>query len=133
MKMAIFKPMREGTKRRVHVFGWVIATGTLIGIFYGSLIGLAGWRQVLIGGCIGAIHGIVISSRIGLLEIFAVRTKIGRRIDQAPRDMGCPFLASNASIRLLEDRHGYRIDDRGPQTLRGRRAPMQVFEVSRNH
>ncbi len=84
MKMTIFKPMREGTKRRVRIFGWVVATGTLIGIIYGSLIGWAGWKQTLIGGCIGAIHGVTISSCIGLLEIFVVRTAIGRKIEQAP-------------------------------------------------
>lgn len=82
--MPIIKPMREGTKRRVRIFGWVIMAGTLIGIIYGGLIGSAGWGQALIGGYIGAIHGMILSSCIGLLEIFAVRTKIGRRVEQAP-------------------------------------------------
>ena len=76
--------MREGIKRRVRIFGWVVATGTLIGIVYGSLFGWAGWGQALTGGYIGAIHGIIVSSAIGLLEIFAVRTTVGRKIEQAP-------------------------------------------------
>ncbi len=84
MKMAIIQSMREGTKRRVRIFGWVIAAGTSIGIVYGALIGLAGWGEALIGGYIGAVHGLIISSCIGLMEIFAVRTHIGRRIEQAP-------------------------------------------------
>ena len=84
MIMTILKSMREGTKRRVRIFGWVIATGTLVGIIYGSLIGWAGWGQALIGGYIGAIHGIIISSAIGLLEIFAVRTTVGRKIERSP-------------------------------------------------
>jgi adenylate cyclase len=76
--------MREGTKRRVRMFGWIVATGIVIGIAYGGLIGYAGWGQALIGSQIGAIHGIIIASSIGLLEIFAVRTTIGRRIEQSP-------------------------------------------------
>ena len=84
MKVTIFTSMREGTKRRVRIFVWIIATGTLVGINYGSLIGWAGWGQALIGGHIGAIHGMIISSSIGLLEIFSVRTAVGQKIEQAP-------------------------------------------------
>ena len=76
--------MREGTKRRVRIFGWIIAAGIVIGTAYGGLIGYAGWGQALIGGQVGAIHGIIIASSIGLLEIFVVRTTIGRRIEQSP-------------------------------------------------
>jgi adenylate cyclase len=76
--------MREGTKRRMRMFGWIIATGIVIGTAYGGLIGYAGWGLALIGSQIGAIHGIIIASSIGLFEIFAVRTTIGRRIEQSP-------------------------------------------------
>ncbi len=76
--------MREGTKRRVRTFGWIIVSGMLIGIIYGSLIGYAGWGQLWIGGQIGAIHGVSIALCIGLLEVFAVRTRIGMRIERAP-------------------------------------------------
>lgn len=47
--------------------------------------------------------------------------------------MDCPFLASEEAMQLLENKDGYQIHDHGPRTLRGRQAPMQVFEVSRNH
>jgi adenylate cyclase len=76
--------MREGTKRRVRMFAWMIAAGILIGIAFGGLIGYAGWGQALTGGQIGAIHGAIIAASIGLLEIFAVRTTTGRRVEQAP-------------------------------------------------
>ena len=84
LKTSLFKPMREGTKRRIRIFGWVIGAGTLVGIIYGGLIGFAGWGHILSGGYIGAVHGFIISSVIGLLEIFAMRTQIGRWIEQKP-------------------------------------------------
>ena len=76
--------LREGTKRRLRTAGWITAAGMLIGIIYGSLIGFAGWGEALIGGKIGAIHGIMIAGSIGLLELFAMRTRIGRRIERSP-------------------------------------------------
>lgn len=84
LKTSIFKLMREGTRRRIRIFIWVIAAGTLVGIIYGGLIGFAGWGYILLGGYIGAVHGFIISFVIGLLEVFAVRTQIGRWIEQKP-------------------------------------------------
>jgi adenylate cyclase len=84
MKTNLFSSIREGTTRRLRIFGWVVVTGILAGIVYGCLIGIAGWGEVLIGGLIGAVHGAIISSVIGLMEIFGTRTTWGRRIEQAP-------------------------------------------------
>ena len=76
--------MREGTKRRVRILLWVILAGTLIGIGYGSLISAASSGAAAIGGLIGAVHGFTIAASIGLLEIFVVRTPMGRKVEQAP-------------------------------------------------
>lgn len=76
--------MTEGTKRRFRIFTGVIVSGTLVGIIYGSLIGFAGWGAFLLGGSIGAIHGFIISFAISLLEIFGVRSRIGRMVEQGP-------------------------------------------------
>lgn len=58
--------MREGTKRRVRIFLWVILAGTLIGIGYGTLTGFAGRGTPALGGLTGAVHGLVIAAFIGL-------------------------------------------------------------------
>jgi adenylate cyclase len=84
MRPSILKSVREGTRRRLRIFGWVVAAGTLVGIFYGGLIGFTGWGYILRGGYIGAVHGFIISFMIGLLEIFALRTRVGRWVDQKP-------------------------------------------------
>ena len=76
--------MREGTKRRVRIFLWVILAGTLIGIGYGTLTGFAGLGTPAMGGLIGAVHGLAIAASIGLLEIFGGRTPVGRKVEQAP-------------------------------------------------
>ncbi|WP_372678940.1 adenylate/guanylate cyclase domain-containing protein [Desulfosarcina sp.] len=76
--------LQKGTWRRCRLFAWVVGVGISIGIAYGSLIGFAGWGQALEGGLIGAVHGLVISGCIGLVEIFVLRTRPGQRIEQAP-------------------------------------------------
>lgn len=76
--------VRERTRRRLRTFLWVLLAGTAVGIGYGSLIGFAGWGAPVLGGLIGAIHGLTIAACIGLLEIFASRTLVGRRLERAP-------------------------------------------------
>ena len=76
--------MREGTKRRVRILLWVILAGTLIGMGYGILVGFADRGTPAIIGLIGAVRGLAISAVIGLIEIFAVRTPVGRKLAQAP-------------------------------------------------
>lgn len=84
MAASLFRSMNEGTRLRLRRFGWVLGTGIVVGIVYGSLVGHAGWGEVLIGGMIGAVHGSIITSVIALMEIFGVRTAWGQRIEQAP-------------------------------------------------
>ncbi len=79
--------LMEGTKRRLYTLIQVLLSGTLIGICHESLIGFAGWNAPGMGGLIGVIHGFTKSTLIGLLEIFAVRTKMGRRLQRAPFTM----------------------------------------------
>jgi adenylate cyclase len=76
--------VREGTRRRVAAFLWVLLAGLLVGVGYGSLIGFAGWGAPVLGGMFGAVHGVAIASAIGVLEIFAIRTSLGRALEQAP-------------------------------------------------
>lgn len=80
--------MREGTKRRVRIFLWVILAGTLIGISYGTLTGFAGLGTPAMGGLIGAVHGLAIAASIGLLEIFggAYTCRTEGRASTAGRD-----------------------------------------------
>ncbi len=85
--MSIAFSARERTRRRIRMFLWVILIGALIGMAYGSLIGFADRGLAAVGGLIGAIHGLAIAGSIGLLEIFAWRTPVGRKVEQAPLGM----------------------------------------------
>jgi adenylate cyclase len=62
----------------------VVLIGTVIGVAYGSLKGFASQGAPGLGGMIGAIHGSTIAITIGLIEIFATRTRLGRALEQAP-------------------------------------------------
>ena len=84
MTESLFRSMGEGTRLRLRRFAWVMGAGIFVGVVYGSLIGFAGWGELLIGGMIGAVHGFIITSVIALMEIFGVRTAWGQRIEQAP-------------------------------------------------
>jgi hypothetical protein len=76
--------MRVGNRRRLWLLARVVLAGTLVGVIYGSLLGLAYRGAPLIGGLIGAVHGSTISSVVGLMEIFVTRTRLGRRLERAP-------------------------------------------------
>ena len=76
--------VRERTRRRFRPVGSVLLAGTLVGIGYGSLIGFAGWGAPVMGGLFGAIHGFTIAACISFLEVFATRTRLGRRLEAAP-------------------------------------------------
>lgn len=84
MAASLLRSMGEGTRLRLRRFAWVLVTGIVVGVVYGSLVGYAGWGELLIGGMIGAVHGAIITSVIALMEIFGVRTAWGQRIEQAP-------------------------------------------------
>ena len=74
----------ERTRRRIRAFLTLTIAGTIIGIGFGSLIGFAGWGQAVIGGLIGSIHGFSIAACIGVFEIFAVHTALGKKVERAP-------------------------------------------------
>src|SRR5690348_8827466 len=76
--------MRRATSRRVRLFLWSLLAGMLIGIAYGSLIGSIFRGTGLLGGLIGAIDGAAITAPIAILEIFLLRTRWGRTVQQAP-------------------------------------------------
>lgn len=60
----------------------------LVGIAYGSLLHVVAYREplggALTGALIGAIQGFILSSTIGPMEIFGVRTRLGRAVERAP-------------------------------------------------
>jgi len=76
--------MRRATKRRVQLFLRLLLVGTLIGVAYGGLIGLTFRGTVLINSLIGAIDGATITAVIAAVEIFLLRTRWGRPLQQAP-------------------------------------------------
>ncbi len=51
------------------------------------------------------------------------------RIENATRDLGRKFLASEDALRRIGACEAYALEDLGPQQLRGREAPMRVFAV----
>ena len=86
----------------------------------------------------GALHaGTVVAGEVGVhrrsIVFHGDVMNVCARLEQAARDMNCPFLASHAAIRLLEDAKDYVIVDRGVKAFRGRQASMSVFDVSRQH
>lgn len=76
--------LRIGTTQRLRLLGLVVVAGVLLGSTYGSLLNYAAYGTPRLGFVIGAIHGFLLSSTIGLLEIFGTRTRPGRAIEQAP-------------------------------------------------
>jgi hypothetical protein len=104
--------MLVGTRRRIGLLARVVIASTLLGIVYGSLLNIAAYGTPQFGIAIGAIHGFLISSVIGLLEIFGTRSRVGRVIEQAP------FL-----VTLLVKLINLRIDHRVRQHRRARITP----------
>jgi adenylate cyclase len=76
--------MRTGTARRLGILGRVVAAGMLLGSTYGALLNFVAYGALQSGIPIGAIHGFLLSSTIGWLEIFGTRTRPGRVIERAP-------------------------------------------------
>lgn len=76
--------MRTGTKRQLHLLWRVVLAGTLVGVGYSSLLNFASYGTPRLGMFIGAIHGFILSTTIGSMEIFGTRTLPGRAVEQAP-------------------------------------------------
>ena len=53
------------------------------------------------------------------------------RIEQLTRDLHRRFIVSAEALERMMNAERYQIEDLGPQTLRGRAAPMRVFAVER--
>lgn len=51
------------------------------------------------------------------------------RIENATRELGRLFLVSEDALARVEGREAYVLEDLGPQTLRGRAAPVRVYAV----
>jgi adenylate cyclase len=52
------------------------------------------------------------------------------RIENLTRTLGHPFLVSEDALARLAGTEAYALQDLGPQTLRGREAPLRVYAVS---
>jgi adenylate cyclase len=76
--------MVRATKRRLRLFLRVVLMGTLIGVAYGGLVGLTVTGSGLIAGLVGAVDGAVITAAIAATEMFTVRARWGRVLQQAP-------------------------------------------------
>jgi hypothetical protein len=78
------RALQPGTTRRLWLLGRVVVAGMLLGSTYGTLLNFAAYGELQFGVPIGAIHGFLLSSTIGWLEIFGTRTRPGRAVEQAP-------------------------------------------------
>src|SRR5215469_2893998 len=76
--------MRIGTRRRLELLGRVVGASVLLGSAYGGLLNVAAHGTPRFGVPIGAIHGFLLGSTLGLLEIFGTRSRLGRAVEQAP-------------------------------------------------
>src|SRR5260370_19276568 len=76
--------MRLATKRRVRLFVRVVLIGTLLGIAYGGLTGLVFTIPIFVRSLVGLIEGAVIAAPIAAMEIFLLRSRWGRPLQQAP-------------------------------------------------
>src|SRR2546428_12196434 len=76
--------MRLATKRRVRLFVRVVLIGTLLGIAYGGLPGLLFNIPIFLRSLGGSIDGAVIAAPIASMEVFLLRSRWGRPLQQAP-------------------------------------------------
>jgi adenylate cyclase len=55
------------------------------------------------------------------------------RLEQATRDLGRRFIVSADALRRLAGTERYALEPLGPQVLRGRAAPIEVYACAENH
>jgi adenylate cyclase len=55
------------------------------------------------------------------------------RLEQATRDLGRRFIVSADAISRLAGTERYMLEPLGPQVLRGRAAPIEVYACAENH
>ena len=95
--------MRRATKRR---FLRLLLVGTLIGVAYGGFIGRTFRGTALIGSLVGAIDGATITAAIAAIEIFLLRTRWDRPLQQASFlvTFGVKWLAYGMVITAVNER-----------------------------
>jgi adenylate cyclase len=78
--------VRRATRRQLHLFVRVLLAGTLVGLAYGALTELIFGtpRAAFYLGLVGAIDGAAITAPISALELYLLRSRLGRRLQQAP-------------------------------------------------
>lgn len=76
--------MRIGARRRLELLGRIVGASVLLGSAYGGLLNVAAYGAPRFGILIGAIHGFLLGSAIGFLEVFGTRSRPGRLVEQAP-------------------------------------------------
>ena len=82
-----------------------------------------------------ALHaGLVITGEVGVTRRAIVHhgdvMNTTSRIEQATRDLGRQFLVSADALERLAGLDGFVLEDLGPQRLRGRTEPIQVYGVA---
>ena len=78
-----FDRMRRATKRRVRFLLGVLGSGTLIGAAYGGLTGLVFGLPASPRAMMSAIDGAAITAPITAVEMFLLRSRWGRPLQQA--------------------------------------------------
>src|SRR6185312_15850673 len=73
-----------GTRRRLRMFGWIVVFSALAGAAYGSLAAFVSGNDPMEGVIIGLVRGLTLSSLLSGVEIFVMRTPIGRALERAP-------------------------------------------------
>jgi adenylate cyclase len=76
--------MRSGTRRRLRAFVTFTLGGVAAGSIYGALAGLTSGGTPFLGFLIGIVHGAAIAGTISAIEVFGMRNRLGRRLEQAP-------------------------------------------------
>lgn len=78
--------MRLGTRHRIAFYVRFVLAAVVVGVGYGSLVAWAGAGigDPLLGAAVGAINGAVLSATIGGIDLFGMRTRLGRALARSP-------------------------------------------------
>ena len=84
--------LRTGTRRRLRMFAWIVGASIVAGGAYGSLAALVSGGVPREGLIVGVIRGLTLSCVLGGVEVFVIRTRLGRALERAApgfaRDFG---------------------------------------------
>ena len=73
-----------GTRRRLRMFAWIVGASVVAGSSYGSLAALVSGGVPREGLIVGVIRGLTLSCVLGGVEVFVIRTRLGRALERAP-------------------------------------------------